>query len=103
LVTEWPASSFSIHRAFRPSFAESELRLFSAFFKPTEQTRILDVGDLPRFWQGAEVNARITISNLEQLDEYEMSFMTSNQTFALGDATNCLGMINPLILCFQTA
>src|SRR5262249_32902876 len=60
---------------------------FLRLFNPTRQTRILDVGGLPRFWEGTQIDSQITISNLEPLDDYEMSFLTSNQTFALADAT----------------
>ena len=56
-------------------------------FNPTRQTRILDVGGLPRFWQNVPIKAQVTIINLGPLAPHEADFLTPNQTFMQADAT----------------
>src|SRR5258705_6638670 len=51
-------------------------------FNPTRQTRILDVGGLPRFWQNVPIKAQVTIINLGPLTPHEADFLTANPTFA---------------------
>jgi hypothetical protein len=49
--------------------------------------RILDVGGLPRSWQGVPIKSQITILNIEPINEYELLFLQSNQTTVVGDGT----------------
>lgn len=65
------------------------MQRFLELFRLDEQTTILDVGGLPRFWTGVPIQAQITILNLCPLDEYDASFMTPNQKAVTGDGT-CL-------------
>jgi hypothetical protein len=68
-------------------FRQKRMRAFLDVFNPTRQTRILDVGGLPRFWSGIPVESHITIINLQPLPPHEADFLTPNQTFALADGT----------------
>ena len=61
--------------------------MFLRLFKPNETTRILDVGGLPRYWEGTSLTSPMTITNLGPLDAYEESFLGPNQSFVLSDAT----------------
>ena len=49
--------------------------------------RILDVGGLPRAWQGVPIQSQITILNIEPINEYEILFLQPNQTTLVGDGT----------------
>jgi SAM-dependent methyltransferase len=68
-------------------FRRKRTNAFFGVFKPTRQTRILDVGGLPRFWSAVRTDAKITIINLQPLPAHEAAFLTPNQTFALADGT----------------
>jgi hypothetical protein len=68
-------------------FRHKRMKTFLELFQPTPQTRILDLGGLPRFWQGVPMPAQVTIVNLQPLPPYEAQFLTPNQTFVTGDAT----------------
>jgi hypothetical protein len=69
-------------------FREKRINDFVRTFKPTRSTRILDVGGLPRFWQSAaNMEAQMTIINLQPLPVYEAAFLTANQTFVQADGT----------------
>ncbi len=71
-------------------FRMRRVQKFIDTFQPTPETRILDVGGLPRFWSTTlPINARITILNLEPLDANEASYATPNMTCIVGDGT-CL-------------
>jgi len=72
-----------ISRIFRQRRTAEFLRRF----KPLEQTRILDVGGLPRFWRDVPMKAHVTIINLSPLASHEADFLTANQTFVQADAT----------------
>ncbi len=51
---------FSIYRA-ASHFRTRRLRLFEKIFRPTSDTRILDVGGFPQFWASLSVDCNITI------------------------------------------
>lgn len=55
-------------------------------FQPGRQTRILDVGGLPRFWV-VPIDAQITILNLEPLEKHEAAQLTPNMKAVVGDGT----------------
>jgi hypothetical protein len=63
------------------------MRRFLEWFHPDKETRILDLGGLPRFWLGVPIEAQITLLNLEPLDDYDRSFMTPGQQTVIGDGT----------------
>jgi hypothetical protein len=89
----WSAKGLRRHFSFiakiSPFFRRKRMEKFLRLFHPTHETRILDIGGLPRFWADAKIEAQVTIINLRPLDEYEASFLTPNQSFVLADAT-CL-------------
>jgi Methyltransferase domain len=78
---------FKVSAKISPLFRRKRIKKFLDVFHPTAQTRILDVGGIPKFWQEVPINARITLLNLYELDEYDRSFMTPNQTSVVGDGT----------------
>src|SRR5262245_416257 len=47
--------------------------------------RILDVGGLPRGWEGVPIKSRITILNIHPLDDYEGYFLQSRHVAVVGD------------------
>jgi len=49
--------------------------------------RVLDVGGLPRAWQGVPIESEITILNIEALDDFEGSFLRANHVSVVGDGT----------------
>jgi hypothetical protein len=69
-------------------FRTRRIQKFIAVFRPGPETRILDVGGLPRFWTAnLPIKARITVLNLEPLEDYEASFATPNMTCVVGNGT----------------
>jgi hypothetical protein len=78
---------FTFIARISPIFRRRRTAAFLRLFKPGPETRILDVGGLPRYWEGAVLASPMTITNLEPLDSYEASFLSSNQTFVPSDAT----------------
>jgi Methyltransferase domain len=80
---------FRISSRISPLFRPRRMRRFLRLFEPSRETRILDVGGLPICWQGVPCDAQITLLNLYALDDYDRSFMTSNQSTVVGDGT-CL-------------
>lgn len=68
-------------------FRQRRTAEFLRRFRPTKQTRILDVGGLPRFWRGVPMEAEVTIINLGPLAPHESEFLTANQAFVQADAT----------------
>ena len=49
--------------------------------------RILDVGGLPRGWQGVPIQSELTILNIEPINEYEATFLQPNHIAVVGDGT----------------
>ena len=49
--------------------------------------RILDIGGLPRAWQGVPIQSEITILNIEPINEYEATFLQPNHIAVIGDGT----------------
>jgi hypothetical protein len=78
---------FRIVARVSPYFRRRRTQAFLDLFKPTPNTRILDVGGLPRCWEGSGVKAPITFVNLQPFDDYEASFMIRGQTFVVADGT----------------
>jgi hypothetical protein len=78
---------FKISGKISPLFRRKRIRKFMELFKPDKETRILDVGGLPRFWQEVPIKSKITLLNVHPLDEHESSFMTPNQESVVGDGT----------------
>jgi hypothetical protein len=69
-------------------FRTRRIQKFIDVFRPGPETRILDVGGLPRFWTAnLPVDSRITVLNLEPLEECEASLATPNMTCVVGDGT----------------
>ena len=68
-------------------FRQKRLKTFLRFFQPSHQTSILDVGGLPRLWDGLPVAGQITIVNLQPLPSHEAFFLASNQKFVQGNGT----------------
>ena len=87
----WSKAGLRAHFTFiariSPIFRRRRTATFLRLFQPTDQTRILDVGGLPRYWEGTTLASPMTITNLGPLDTYEASFLSPNQTFVVGDAT----------------
>src|SRR5690242_8566085 len=48
-------------------FRRRRIAEFLHHFKPARQTRILDVGGLPRFWREVPMQSQVTIINLSPL------------------------------------
>lgn len=76
-----------IFEKISPFFRKRRIRTFLDTFKPDKNTRILDVGGLPRFWLDVPIESQITLLNIHPLDEYQSSFMTRNQKSVVGDGT----------------
>lgn len=79
---------FKISSKVSPLFRKKRIQRFLSLFEPTRETRILDVGGLPKCWLEVPTNAQITLLNLYGLDEHDRSFMTANQTAVVGDGTS---------------
>jgi hypothetical protein len=56
-------SIMEVYGFFQAPFRKRRLQLFKDVIHPTPQTRILDVGGNPWFWDNLEVSAKITILN----------------------------------------
>ena len=80
-------SIFKVYAKLSPAFRLKRMRRFLEWFHPDKETRILDLGGLPRFWTGVPIEAQITLLNLEPLDDYDRSFMTPRQEAVTGDGT----------------
>lgn len=78
---------FEILARISSVFRRRRMQTFFRLFQPTRQTRILDVGGLPRLWDGAATQAQTTIINLQPLPSHEARFLRPNQTFVQGDGT----------------
>lgn len=63
------------------------MRTFFRSFQLTPKTSVLDVGGLPRSWNGLPVDPQTTIVNLEPLPPHEAHFLTPNQKFVQGNGT----------------
>lgn len=62
-------SIMDIYGFFQTPFRNRRLKLFKDMIHPTPQTRILDVGGNPWFWNNLEVSAKITILNPDMLSD----------------------------------
>jgi hypothetical protein len=78
---------FKISGKISPHFRRRRFRKFLETFSPTRSMRILDVGGLPRAWQGVPIESEITILNITPLDDFEGSFLQPNHIAVLGDGT----------------
>ena len=78
---------FKISGKISPYFRRRRFQQFLRIFSPTPSMRILDVGGLPRAWQGVPIQSEITILNIEPLDDYEGSFLQPNHNAFVGDGT----------------
>ena len=78
---------FKVSGKISPYFRRRRFRHFLSTVAPTQSMRILDVGGLPRAWQGVPIESQITILNVEPINEYEILFLQSNQTAVVGDGT----------------
>lgn len=78
---------FEILGRISPIFRRKRIKTFLRLFQPTRQTSLLDVGGLPRLWDGMDVEAQMTIVNLQPLPSHEVLFLASNQKFVQGDGT----------------
>ncbi|HLX69613.1 MAG TPA: class I SAM-dependent methyltransferase [Verrucomicrobiae bacterium] len=78
---------FKVSGKISPYFRRRRFRHFLDTVSPTKSMRILDVGGLPRAWQGVPIRSQITILNVEPVNEYEMLFLQTNQTAVVGDGT----------------
>jgi Methyltransferase domain len=80
---------FTISSKLSPFFRRHRIKQFLNTFHLTPETRILDVGGYPRFWLEVPIKSQITMVNIHPLCPYELSFLTPNQKFVIGDGT-CL-------------
>src|SRR5690242_2118387 len=55
---------YSVYGLLQPRFRRARWRFFIEQFRPTESTRILDVGGVPGEWLESGVPSRIVILNL---------------------------------------
>ena len=78
---------FEILARISALFRRKRMRKFFQLLQPTQHTDILDVGGLPRLWDGAPVEAPTTIVNLEPLPPHEAYFLKPNQKFVQGNGT----------------
>lgn len=78
---------FEILARVSAHFRHKRIATFLRLFRPTPRTRVLDVGGLPRLWNGTAMGAQLTILNLQPLPEHEARFLTPNQQFVQGDGT----------------
>jgi hypothetical protein len=69
-----------------PIFRARRVKRFLELFQPARETRILDVGGLPRFWE-IPIDAQITILNVGPLEEYELAHVKPNMQVVVGDGT----------------
>src|SRR5262245_27700905 len=70
-----------------PRFRNQRANKFGRLFKPTPLDCILDVGGLPKFWDGLPIESRITLLNTDPLDEEQRPVVRANQEVAVGDGT----------------
>ena len=78
---------FKVSAKVSPYFRRRRFQKFLDTFSPTQSMRILDVGGLPRGWQGVPIQSEITILNIEPLCDYEGSFLQANHISVVGDGT----------------
>ena len=78
---------FKVSAKISPYFRRRRFRHFLRTVAPTRSMRILDVGGIPRAWQGVPIESQITILNLEPINEYEILFVQPNHTTVVGDGT----------------
>jgi hypothetical protein len=78
---------FKVSGKISPYFRRRRFRHVLDTVSPTQSMRILDVGGLPRAWQGVPIESQITILNIEPINEYEILFLQSNHTTVVGDGT----------------
>jgi hypothetical protein len=78
---------FKVSAKLSPYFRRRRFRHFLDTVSPTQSMRILDVGGLPRAWQGVPIQSQMTIINIEPINEYEILFLQPNQTTVVGDGT----------------
>jgi len=58
---------YDIYRMFQPKFRQQRFKLFLDMFKPTDQTKILDVGGTVYDWAGcSSLASRVTVVNVAQ-------------------------------------
>ena len=74
-----------IHQLFFPYFRTRRMRRFAAVFRPTSETRILDVGGALYNWQTIDCDARVTLVNIGFSRFKVPSRRPSNVSLALGD------------------
>ena len=58
-----------IYGFFQTPFRNRRLKLFKDVIRPTPQTRILDVGGNPWYWNNLEISAKITILNPDRFSD----------------------------------
>jgi hypothetical protein len=78
---------FKISGKLSPLFRQHRMRKFLQLFEPDSKMHILDLGGLPRFWEGIPISSRITILNTHPLNDFERSYLQPNQSFVVGDGT----------------
>jgi methyltransferase family protein len=90
--TLWSARGLRRHFEFLARisaiFRRKRMGTFIRLFRPAPQTSILDVGGLPRLWDGLALKAQMTVVNLQPLPSHEACFLTPNQKFVQGDGTH---------------
>jgi hypothetical protein len=78
---------FKVSGRISPYFRRRRFQEFLRVISPMPSMRILDVGGLPRAWEGVPIQSEITILNVEPLDDYEGSFLQANHVSVVGDGT----------------
>lgn len=78
---------FKVSSRLSPFFRRKRMRRFLEWFRPGKETRILDIGGLPRFWADVSIPAHITLLNLYPLDTYDRSFLAPGWEAVVGDGT----------------
>jgi hypothetical protein len=78
---------FKISGKVSTYFRRRRFQKFLDVISPSQSMRILDVGGLPRGWQGVPIQSEITILNIEPINEYEATFLQPNHIAVVGDGT----------------
>jgi hypothetical protein len=77
---------FKVAARVSPIFRRKRIEKFVRLFELDANTRILDVGGLPRFWT-VPIPAELTILNLEPLADDEAVYLQSNMRAVVGNGT----------------
>jgi len=78
---------FKISGRISPIFRGKRIQRFLQMFDPGPRTRVLEVGGLPRSWEGVPIEFQMTILNTTDLEDHESAFLTSSMNFVIGDGT----------------